>query len=360
MPGIYISYPFCTQKCTFCNFASNVSTAETKRLYSARLLAEIRQHQWKWRPETLYIGGGTPSLMPAGQLSDIMAAIPASELNEITLECAPGTITPDAAAAWHTMGINRVSLGVQSFVTPELRHTGRRHTAETVAADIKLLRSAGVHNFNIDLIAGLPGQTEASWAESLAWIEKLQPPHVSVYIFEVDEDSRLGKEALLGGVRYGAALLPSDDATAMLYETAVERLATLGIARYEISNFAVPGFESQHNLKYWRLEPYIGFGLDAHSYDGAQRWSNSDNMDAYLAPSPAPKPTATDPAEEHMFVGLRLSTGIEPTAAERMRFAEPIAHWVSAGLLQDSGGKLKLTDRGVLLSNEVLQDFVSV
>jgi oxygen-independent coproporphyrinogen-3 oxidase len=359
VPGVYISYPFCTQKCTFCNFASNVSSAEKRRRYADRLLAEISTHPWKWQPETLYFGGGTPSLMPVSELSALIAAVPRSKLSEVTLECAPGTITPELAAHWHSIGINRVSLGVQSFVAPELRQTGRRHTAEVVASDIAALRQAGIENFNIDLIAGLPGQTEASWAESLDWIERIAPPHVSVYIFEIDEDSRLGKEALLGGIRYGAALLPSDDLTATLYEQAVDRLAALAIHRYEISNFARAGFASAHNLKYWRLEPYAGFGLDAHSYDGLRRWSNPDDLDQYLGTFTTPEITATDGAEEHLFVGLRLTDGIEPTAAERARFAEPIARWVDAGLLLDTGAQLRLTSRGMLLSNEILQDFIS-
>ncbi len=250
--------------------------------YSQALLAEIRDHDWLWAPETVYLGGGTPSLMPPDELRELLAAIPSETLTEVTLECAPGTVTPELAVAWATAGINRVSLGVQSFIPLELRQTGRRHTAEIVKSDVALLRAAGITNINIDLIAGLPGQTRASWEESLDWIEHLRPPHVSVYIFEMDEDSRLGKEALLGGVRYGASLLPSDDLMSEFYERAVERLRAMGIHRYEISNFAAAGCESKHNLKYWKLEPYVGFGLDAHSFDGERRWSNPDSMELYL------------------------------------------------------------------------------
>jgi oxygen-independent coproporphyrinogen-3 oxidase len=356
--GVYISYPFCTQKCTFCNFASDVSSSDTRERYFGALMDEIRSHAWRWTPETLYFGGGTPSLLPLSDLRALLQTIPGAALRETTLECAPGTVTVEGAKTWAGLGINRVSLGVQSFVTEELRQTGRRHTAEIVAHNVEILRQAGIENLNIDLIAGLPGQTLHSWEESLDSLERLRAPHVSVYIFEVDEDSRLGKEALLGGVRYGADILPSEDLTADLYERAVERLASMGLLRYEISNFALPGAESRHNLKYWHLEPYAGFGLDAHSFDGARRWANPEQLADYLAGVHTDPAVATDRAEEHFFVGLRLSSGIQPTTEEWSRFAEPIARWTHAGMLQAENGRLRLSDRGVLLSNEVLQEFV--
>ena len=359
MPGVYVSYPFCTQKCTFCNFASAVSSGDVKARYGQALRDEIRSQKWLWSPETVYFGGGTPSLMPPPELCELMALIPGDTLTEVTLECAPGTVTADLACAWAEAGVNRVSLGVQSFVTAELRQTGRRHTAQVVANDIALLRAAGLANINLDLIAGLPGQTRGSWDESLDWIEWLAPPHVSIYIFEMDDDSRLGKEALLGGVRYGASLLPSDDVMSELYERAVERLQGLGIRRYEISNFAMVGRESRHNLKYWMLEPYAGFGLDAHSFDGQVRWSNPDQLDLYLE-GERESATATDRAEEHFFVGLRLSAGIEPAPQEWSRFERPIAKWLAAGFIERDGGRLRLADRGGLLSNEILQEFIDV
>ncbi len=360
MPGVYISYPFCQQKCSFCNFASDVASAETRARYHAKVLEEIGSHSWDWVPETVYFGGGTPSLMPADLLARIMKTLPGEKLSEVTLECAPGTLTKEAVRHWRDCGINRVSLGVQSFVPAELRMTGRRHSVQTVRRDLDLLRSQGIDNLNLDLIAGLPEQTEGSWETSLDWIERLAPPHVSVYIFETDEDSRLGKELLLGGVRYGAAHMPTDDLMAELYEQAVSRLAQCGLDRYEISNFARPGFPSRHNLKYWQLEPYIGFGLDAHSFDGKTRWSNPDTLVEYLEKSLLEtEATPTDPSEEHFFVGLRLSAGIEPTPAEWARFAEPIERWTDAGMLERSGERLRLSSAGVLLSNEIFQEFVS-
>lgn len=340
-----------------------MSSPDLVACYSRHLLEEIRSHNWQWRPETAYFGGGTPSLMEPALLTDVLSAIPGENLTEVTLECAPGTITPERLPVWTACGVHRISLGVQSFVAAELRQTGRRHTADIVAREIAALRAAGISNINVDLIAGLPGQTRASWQESLDWIERLSLPHVSVYIFEIDEDSRLGKEALLGGVRYGAALLPSDDLTAELYERAVARLKALGIHRYEISNFARPGFESRHNLKYWLLEPYIGFGLDAHSFDGRFRWCNADTLGAYLGSIPtqvAQDLTVADPDEEHFFVGLRLAQGIQPTASQWLKFSEPIEKWRTAGMLERHGDRLRLSDRGVLISNEIFQEFVHV
>ncbi len=204
MAGVYISWPFCSQKCTYCNFASGVFPVALQKKYLERLCEEIRNHEWKWTPETVYLGGGTPGSMPAEALERVLELVPGRPWREATLEAAPSAITADAVRAWTGCGVNRVSLGVQSFVEAELRRTGRRHTAEGVARDVELLRGAGLANINIDLIAGLPGQTEAGWRESLKWLERLEPPHVSVYMLEIDEDSRLGREILAGGARFGS------------------------------------------------------------------------------------------------------------------------------------------------------------
>ena len=357
MPGVYLSYPFCAQKCTYCNFASGVFPRALEEAYRLALAAEIRAHEWQWQPETVYLGGGTPSSLAPDELASFLTLIPGRPWLEATLEAAPGSITPEKARAWASLGINRVSLGVQSFVETEIRRTGRRHTAEMVAAEIAILRDAGISNCNLDLIAGLSGQTAASWRESLDWIERLAPPHVSVYMLEVDEDSRLGKERLLGGVRYGAGDVPDDDTIADFYEFAVERLAALGIPRYEISNFARPGFESRHNLKYWTMAPYVGFGADAHSFDGVTRRQNPESIDDYLSHTPASAEPG-NPTHERFFVGLRLAAGIRPSIEEWVRFANPIRRFLDEGLLESAGGMLRLTNRGVMLSNEVFQEFL--
>jgi oxygen-independent coproporphyrinogen-3 oxidase len=319
--------------------------------YRDALIQEIRAHAWQWTPDTVYLGGGTPSLIDP---SFILNELPGAPWREATIEAAPGTLN---IATWRASGLNRVSLGVQSFVTQELRRTGRRHTAETVHHDVDTLRAAGFDNINIDLIAGLPLQTESSWNESLDWIERLNPPHVSVYMFEVDEDSTLGAEILLGGKRYNAMDTPSDDATAAMYETAVERLKRIGIERYEISNFARPGFESLHNLKYWQLAPYVGFGADAHSFDGHRRWQNPETAQAYVAG--APRDYSTAHADEKFFVGLRLMSGVRPDAAEWQRYESPIRRFVDGGLMESAAGLLKLTPRGVMVSNDIFQEFLT-
>jgi len=361
VPGVYISLPFCAQKCTFCNFASGVFPDGLRARYIAALRAEIERHDWAWIPETVYLGGGTPSLMEPDELRAVLGAVPGRPWTEATIEAAPGSVTGERAALWQDCGINRVSLGVQSFVPAEARRTGRRHTPGTVAREMALLRRSGIRACNIDLIAGLPGQTAASWRDSLDWIERLAPEHVSVYMLEIDADSRLGAEVLAGGSRYGAAAMPSDDQVAGFYETAVERLAGMGIARYEISNFARPGFESLHNLKYWLLEPYAGFGADAHSFDGRARRRNAESAAEYVARGahPCVEVTAAAPDEERFFVGLRLMRGMRPEPADWRRFETPIRRFVEEGLLESDSGILRLTPRGVLLSNEVFREFLS-
>ena len=358
--GVYISYPFCAQKCTYCNFASGVLPRELELRYLDALRREIGRHPWQWLPETIYLGGGTTSLMDGDALHTLLDAVPGKPWIEATIETAPGTVTTERARVWRECGINRVSLGVQSFVQPEIARTGRKHTAEVVAHDVVMLRECGIQNINIDLIAGLAGQTASSWTESLDWTARLAPPHMSVYMFEIDEDSRLGNEVLLNGKRYGAPCVPPDEVTAELYEMASTRLAGLGIFRYEISNFARRGCESKHNLKYWRLEPYAGFGADAHSFDGQRRWWNAERAADYVErDSPAIGSTAANLAEERFFVGLRLAEGIRPNQLEWRRYETPINRFLDDGLLERQGDMLRLTDRGVLVSNEVFQEFIT-
>lgn len=357
MPGVYLSYPFCAQKCTYCNFASGVFPRELEGRYRAALLREVRSVEWPWVPETVYLGGGTPSLLDADYLGELLGAIPGRPWREATLEAAPGGLTLDHARAWSRVGINRVSLGVQSFVTRELARTGRKHTAETVASEVAMLREADIANFNVDLIAGLPGQTRASWELSLDWVERIGAPHVSVYMLEVDEDSRLGAEVLAFGKRYGAADIPDDDQIAEFYETAVERLAALGVARYEISNFARTGLASVHNRKYWRREPYLGFGADAHSFDGQWRWQNAESAAQYVAKEAMPEERQlADALGESYFLGLRLSEGIPDVAGP---FDQAIDRLTADGLLERRDSRLRLTNRGVLLSNEVFAEFIT-
>jgi oxygen-independent coproporphyrinogen-3 oxidase len=355
MPGVYLSYPFCAQKCTYCNFASGVFPRDLETRYVSAMSNELRARQWTWTPETVYLGGGTPSQMDPEALSTILAEIPGRDWSEATMEAAPGSFTREKVEAWRKTGINRVSLGVQSFITKELSRTGRKHTAETVVNDVSMLRNAGIANINLDLIAGLPFQTRASWNESLDWIERIGAPHVSVYMLEVDDDSNLGRELMVLGSRYGAGAVPCEDDIADFYEIAVERLHRTGIDRYEISNFAREGFESRHNLKYWRRESYLGFGADAHSFEGEWRWQNAESAAEYCDVPGAVEKTPADPVAERFFLGLRLSEGIEGSWEP---FAAAIRRFLRDGLLEAMGDRIRLTPRGVMLSNEVFQEFV--
>ena len=350
MAGVYISYPFCAQKCSYCNFASGVFPKELEPVYQTRLLAEIGHTEWMFTPETLYLGGGTPSLWDLKALEAVLGAVPGRPWREATMEAAPGSLTRERVEAWRSMGINRVSLGVQSFIDREIRRTGRKHDDAIVTRDVDLLRSCGMEAINLDLIAGLAEQTRDSWVTSVEAVVRLGVPHVSVYILEVDEDSRLGAEVLLNGKRYGAPDIPSEESQVWMYEEAVRRLGEVGIARYELSNFARAGWESLHNLKYWKLEPYLGFGADAHSFDGTWRWQNSDTVADYKASDREP----ADVSNERYWVGLRLTEGVRPDG----RFADEIARFVADGLLEWVGDRVRLTSRGVLVSNEVFEAFV--
>jgi oxygen-independent coproporphyrinogen-3 oxidase len=276
--GLYISVPFCRSKCTYCNFASGVYPASEHARYVDRLVADISASP-AWaermgvllprRVDTVYLGGGTPSLLAPELVTRLFAALRSGfDLQpdaEITVECAPGQLSDETLAALAASGVNRVSLGVQSFIDREAATSGRLHNRAIVLDDIHRLRQAGISNLNVDLIAGLASQTHASWDESLAVLAACAVPHASVYMLEVDQDSRLGREVLAHGARYHADLVPADDAIAQMYERAIAALRQAGLAQYEISNFCRPGMASRHNLRYWQRRPYLGLGLDASS-----------------------------------------------------------------------------------------------
>lgn len=359
MAGVYISWPFCAQKCTYCNFASGVFPRELEGAYTERLARELAECDWKMVPGTIYFGGGTPSQMDAGVVARLLDLVPGRPWAEATMEAAPGSFDSEAIASWVAAGINRVSLGAQSFVDLELRRTGRKHTAETVFRDVAALRAGGISDFNIDLIAGLAGQTVESFAESVEAALALDPPHVSVYMLEVDEDSRLGLEILNNGGRYGARDIPGDEAIAAMYERAVERLEAAGVLQYEISNFARAGRQSRHNLKYWKLEPYLGFGADAHSYFGGRRWQNVELASEYVAAAKLRvTSTVANSLEERFFVGLRLREGVEVGDADWVVHGAAIDRFLGMGLLERVGERVRLTTRGILLSNEIFQEFL--
>jgi oxygen-independent coproporphyrinogen-3 oxidase len=364
--GIYVSVPFCEQKCTYCNFSSDVLPKKWIAPYLEALRAEIAAAKLPAEPDTLYLGGGTPSLLTIDELAGVLETLPRKTWREATIEASPGTISREKAQGWVALGIGRVSLGVQSFVTREASAAGRRHTAEQVEAEIAILREAGIAAINIDLIAGLAHQTAESWKASLDWVERLAPEHVSVYMLEVDDDSRLGEELRRGGSRYGAAQVPCEDAIAGFYQRAVERLATMGIHRYEISNFARPACESIHNLKYWNMEPYLGFGADAHSFDGRRRWSNVESVEEYLGrfgrgEAVRGEPVVVDSArrlEDRLMTGLRLTSGVAVSSEEAARYEDRLRRLAAQGWLERKDGRLRLTAEGVMFSNGVLEELL--
>lgn len=388
--GIYISVPFCRSKCTYCNFASGVFSAAQMGRYVERLSADMRaarafaaEHgaEVPGPVDTIYLGGGTPSLLPPEELKKLFFNLknefPTLTRPEITVECAPGTLSDAMIQAMVTRGVNRVSLGVQSFVDKEAASVARLHTREKTLSDIDRLRRAGISNINVDLIAGLPHQTRESWKYSLSEAVAIGVPHVSVYMLEVDVDSRLGRELIAGGTRYHAHFVPDDDLTAEFYETACQRLNAAGICQYEISNFAREGYESRHNLKYWTRQPYLGFGVDAHSMLPASapvraqgvasvRMATTDNYDQFLAEPQltVTQVTASHALEESFFLGLRLNRGVSlPELRTRYgphveSYAPIIVELIAAGLLQLDDDNLQLTPRGRLLSNEVFEKFI--
>ena len=328
--GLYISVPFCRTKCTYCNFASDVFSKAVFQRYVDRICHDLAHAttiagqmggSMERTVDSIYLGGGTPTILDISQLERLFVTIwqnfDVAPEAEITVECAPGTLTAAVLDVFRRHHVNRVSLGVQSFVDQEASSVGRLHNRSTVLDDITRLRDAGITNLNLDLIAGLPHQTARSWEFSLDQVIATQAPHVSVYMLEVDDDSRLGRELIAGGTKYHAHFVPDEDLTATLYETACDRLQAAGIHQYEISNFARPGHESRHNLKYWTRQPYLGFGVDAHSMltsgDTAVRFSTPDSLEQYVAGG-SPEPILIDrhaALEETFFLGLRLNRGVD-------------------------------------------------
>jgi oxygen-independent coproporphyrinogen III oxidase len=387
--GLYLQIPFCASKCTFCNFSSRVAPSSTYDDYCVAVSQEIERtaailHLTGARGsilqnpvDTIYFGGGTPPILGAERLQALIGSLhktfQISEPCEFTIEATPGSLTSDMIPALRRLGVNRLSIGAQSFVDKELASVGRLHTASDTLEMIAAAREAGFDNVSVDLIAGLPHQTGPSWKQSLEAIGRIRPEHVSVYIFEIDEKSRLGSEVLKHGCLVHASAVPDESFTVDAYEGARATLRSLGYSQYEISNFALPGRESIHNLKYWQLEPYVGLGAGAHSFDGAHRWSNVVSPVEYFTKlSRYQSPIAEFRAlsqneliEEFFFTGLRQASGVDWAIALK-RWSEPeVRRWeptidslVSRGLLERHGGTLRLTDSAYIISNEVFQEFL--
>jgi oxygen-independent coproporphyrinogen III oxidase len=393
--GIYISIPFCKAKCTFCNFASGAFAVDRLNPYIDRVCGEIDAARARAEKigaslpkvaDTIYFGGGTPSLLLAQQVQQIFQHL-RGEFDvagdaEITLECAPGQLSEETLNELLQQGTNRISFGVQSFVDQETAAVGRLHTRHQCETELARVRAAGIDEINIDLIAGLPHQTAQSWMYSVEQAIASSAPHISVYLLEVDDESRLGREMLEKGSRYSASAAPSEDETAEWYLQACAALDEAGVCQYEISNFARPSHRSRHNLKYWQRQPYVGFGLDAHSMltadDEAVRFANTSDLDEYLGSMTETAPfrllestpntvaaevdvVGRDEAfEESLFLGLRLNEGVDLNKL-RGRFGDAILRNAmpallevrDAGLLELNSDRIRLTPRGRLASNEV-------
>jgi oxygen-independent coproporphyrinogen III oxidase len=380
--GVYIQVPFCQTKCTYCNFHTGVVSRDRYQPYAEAVCREIADAASAKAEtvDTVYIGGGTPSLLDSAALTKILDTLRATyrtENPEATLEADPETVTPDKASAWNAAGFNRISLGAQSFDDRELLAAGRMHRRADIVRSIEVLRAASFRNISIDLIAGLPHQTRESWEASVGEALKIRPEHVSVYMLEIDQDSRLGKESLVGGKRYSAGAIPDDDEIADFYESARERLANAGYEHYEISNWALPGQRSRHNLKYWKREPYAGFGAGAHAFDGISRWANAHESERYVAcmlqgSSPREQSETLLPMQvldEEMFLGLRMLEGIDFARIERELRAEVpkridalrerIDHLHSLGFLEVENGRVRFVPDRLTVSNEVFVQLLS-
>src|SRR5690348_1645186 len=381
--GVYIQVPFCQTKCTYCNFHTGVVSRDRYQPYAEAVCREIAAtaSPTPETADTVYIGGGTPSLLEPGALAKMLDTLRGSYRMEsgpleATLEADPETITTEKARAWIAAGFNRISLGAQSFDDRELQAAGRMHRRADIFKAAEFLRGAGFRNISMDLIAGLPHQTRDSWEKSVNELLQIRPEHASVYMLEIDKGSRLGRESLAGGARYSASAIPDDDTIADFYEFAGERLDAAGYSHYEISNWGLPGRESRHNLKYWRREPYYGFGAGAHSFDGMTRWANAHESQRYMAcieqgSSPREQfETLTPPQvlDEEIFLGLRLLEGIDFARIERewsdelpkrvAALRENIDRLHSLGFLEVEGPRVRLVPDRLTVSNEVFMQLL--
>ncbi|HEV3420808.1 MAG TPA: radical SAM family heme chaperone HemW [Candidatus Acidoferrum sp.] len=386
--GVYIQVPFCQTKCTYCNFHTGIVSPGRFAPYADAVCREIVNHRQllesagvKISPSialqtqsvnTVYIGGGTPSLLEPELLTAMLQALRTNfdcSFTELTLEADPETIDAEKGSKWAAAGFNRISFGTQSFIDEELKTAGRMHRREDIYRAVPILRAAGIHNISFDLIAGLPKQTHASWRQSLSEAIALNPEHISIYMMEIDEGSRLGLEVLQSGSRYSAKDLPSEESMTDFYELAQAELKSAGYLQYEISNWAKPGFESRHNLKYWQREPYLGFGAGAHSFSGSQRWANRHDAAAYVGAisegkSATESVNAVTPVlalEEEFFLGLRQLSGIDLGRIEHqygVGLAEKVGELASRGIVEKQGNILRLPADKLSVSNEVIVELL--
>jgi oxygen-independent coproporphyrinogen-3 oxidase len=372
--SVYIHVPFCQRRCAYCSFVSYAGREADIPAYTRALIEEIKLRRVEGAEvKTVYFGGGTPSLLPPDLLNLILKAIDEyymlDDRAEITLEANPGTIDRKYLEAVRSLGVNRLSLGVQSLDDAELRLLGRIHTSNEAREAVKQARDAGFKNISLDFIYGVPGRSLETWRKMLTEIVTLGAQHLSLYGLTLEEDTPLHAR-----VERGEIPAPDNDAEASEYELAEEMLSDAGYIHYEISNWAKPGFESRHNTAYWKRTPYLGLGVAAHSFLEDKRIANTPDLDVYLSSlSQGKLPPQTieviDEAaalSEALFLGLRLDEGVSADDIQARfsidlysRFQDEISELVSYGLLASDGKVIRLTPRGRLLGNEVFMRFLT-
>lgn len=376
---LYVHIPFCEKKCLYCDFLSFSAEEDLHKAYVDKLIEEIRvqaKNYSQYQISSIFIGGGTPTVIKAVYISNIMSAIYEAFIvesqAEITIECNPGTVDIDKLLVYKQSGINRISVGLQSTVDKELQHLGRIHTYADFLNSYEKIRESGYKNVNIDLMSALPWQTLDSWKSTLKKVIMLKPEHISAYSLIIEEGTEFSK---IYGSPEGRKFLPTEEVERAMYHSTIDILKNYGYERYEISNYAKPGYESKHNIGYWTGEEYLGFGIGASSYVYGRRFHVERDIKKYLAIDMKRdimplyqnihELSTKEKMEEFMFLGLRLSKGVLVTdfydrfGIELIDvFEKVIQKNISFGLLKYENLYLKLTDKGLDLSNRVMGDFL--
>jgi oxygen-independent coproporphyrinogen-3 oxidase len=371
--GLYVHIPFCSAICNYCNFNRGLFDPALKARYVGALLEEIRSAGDGTPADTIFFGGGTPSLLDPSEIAALIEACRTSFAlaadAEVTMEANPEGVTAASLAGFRAAGVNRLSFGVQSFRDAELLRLTRLHSAGRAVDAFHLARAAGFDNISLDLMMWLPGQSVAEWLESVDALIALGPEHASMYMLEVYPNAPL-RDAM---ARSRWSLAPDDD-VAEMYLAALERTDRAGYQQYEISNVARPGWESRHNLKYWTDGAWLGFGCGAHSTRDGVRWKNRSSTEDYIAAVVSGGPVVVDrhemspgeAMEDALFTGLRVSDGLDLRRVAgrhgvdvRARYGEELSRFADAGLLLYDGDRLRLTRAGMLLAHEIMAVFIS-
>ena len=379
---LYVHIPFCKKKCRYCDFLSFAGEEWTQETYTQALIREIGAWRGKENKKvsSVFVGGGTPSILSVRRIEEIFEALRESfflaEDAEITIECNPGTLEKEKLEVYKCLGVNRLSLGLQSAKNEELKLLGRIHTWETFLESFQMARKAGFENLNVDLISALPGQTVESWRETLEKTIALSPEHISAYSLIIEEGTPFYQEyeedAKIREAGGDPQFLPSEDAERQMYEDTEKILGNAGYSRYEISNYAKPGMACQHNMGYWQRKEYIGLGLGASSLYREGRWRNPENLLEYCnrkqdmpERKDLQKLSRKDQMEETMFLGLRLMEGVEEEAffrefgcTCREVYGEVLDRLEDQGLLKEENGRIFLTSHGIDISNYCMAEFL--